>query len=285
MKRFVSIIISALICASPFFPAFAAGAEPLPTSSCVTGLTARFTPGEGDIGVIAIEADAEGVAEGEYINVSVYASVPDIAGQPDGSSTPVTFRLFKAENCVSSGRLSISVNGSVEKLTGKCAVCVQIPNRGENNDWVCAYLEAPVTAASGAEGETKTVWAPAGFAAAEWLDANCADAFSAEGMKITGWKNADGSDLGDAEIPLTGISVGAQWAPEKGYLLGDLDYDGVHTVADALAALRIAAKLAEPDDLEKRVGDVDFDEEITVADALAILRIAAKLAEPFDIYV
>lgn len=285
MKKTISVVLLTAVIAALLCPAFAAGADPLPTSSCITGLTARFAPGEDGIGVIAVEADAEGVSADEHINVSVYVSVGDISNQPDGSATPVTFRLFKAENCVSGGRLYIGVNGSVEKLTGKCAVCVQIPNRGENNDWVCAYLEAPITAASGADGETKTVWAPAGFGAAEWLDANCGELFESEGMKITGWENSDGSGLGEAAIPLTGLSVAAQWEPENGYLLGDLDFDGVHTVADALLVLRIAVRLAEPSALDKRVGDVDFDKEITVADALSILRIAAKLAEPFDIYV
>lgn len=284
MKKVISIIIVAVVFGAMLCPAFAS-AEAAPTSYSIKNMTARFTPGEDAVGTIAIEADADGIAADEYINVSIYASVGDISDVPGGAADPLTFRLFKAENCVSGGRLSITVNGSVEKLLGKCAVCVQIPNRGENNDWVRTYLEASLTAASGAEGETKTIWAPAGFAAEEWLNANGAELFERDSMKISGWKNADGSPLGDAAIPLTGLSVEAQWEPTKGWLLGDLDYDGVHTVADALAALRIAAKLAEPDDLDKRVGDVDFDEEITVADALAILRIAAKLAEPFDIYV
>ncbi|MBO4933809.1 MAG: dockerin type I repeat-containing protein [Clostridia bacterium] len=284
MKKVISIIIAAVVFGAVLCPAFAS-AEAVPTSYSIKNMTARFTPGDGAVGTIAIEADAEGIAAGEYINVSIYVSVGDISDVPGGAAEPLTFRLFKAENCVSGGRLAVSVNGSVEKLLGKCAVCVQIPNRGENNDWVCAYLEAPLTAASGEDGETKTIWAPAGFAAEEWLNANGAELFERDSMKISGWKNADGSPLGDAAIPLTGLSVEAQWEPENGYLLGDLDFDGVHTVSDALAALRIAVRLQEPGELDMRVGDVDFDGEINVADALAILRIAAKLAEPFDIYV
>ena len=59
---------------------------------------------------------------------------------------------------------------------------------------------------------------------------------------------------------------------------GDMDKDGEITVADALKALRIAAKLvnATSDDMTR--GDIDTDGEITVADALKILRVAAKLA-------
>lgn len=60
---------------------------------------------------------------------------------------------------------------------------------------------------------------------------------------------------------------------------GDLDDDGEITVSDALAALRIAAKLAESNEDILKIGDVDADGEITVSDALAILRVAAKMAD------
>ncbi|MBO4933823.1 MAG: choice-of-anchor J domain-containing protein [Clostridia bacterium] len=60
---------------------------------------------------------------------------------------------------------------------------------------------------------------------------------------------------------------------------GDMDGDGEITVADALAALRIAAKLAEETDEAIAIGDIDGDNAITVSDALAILRVAAKLAD------
>ena len=58
---------------------------------------------------------------------------------------------------------------------------------------------------------------------------------------------------------------------------GDIDGDGAITVADALAVLRVAAKLAPPTPELIAVGDIDGDGVITVADALAILRVAAKL--------
>ena len=60
---------------------------------------------------------------------------------------------------------------------------------------------------------------------------------------------------------------------------GDFDFDGEITVADALAALRIAAKLVPETAGAVTVGDVDGDGHVTVADALAILRVAAKLAD------
>ncbi|MBR4439250.1 MAG: hypothetical protein IKS88_01465, partial [Clostridia bacterium] len=63
-------------------------------------------------------------------------------------------------------------------------------------------------------------------------------------------------------------------------MYGDMDDDGQITVADALRALRIAAKLSNPTEDDMVRGDVDFDGEITVADALKILRVAARLATP-----
>ena len=62
------------------------------------------------------------------------------------------------------------------------------------------------------------------------------------------------------------------------YTKGDMDKDGEITVADALKALRIAAKLVRPTEEDMLIGDTDNDGEITVADALKILRVAAKLA-------
>ena len=60
---------------------------------------------------------------------------------------------------------------------------------------------------------------------------------------------------------------------------GDFDSDGEITVADALAALRIAAKLVDETPDAIAIGDVDGDGHVTVADALSILRVAAKLAD------
>lgn len=62
---------------------------------------------------------------------------------------------------------------------------------------------------------------------------------------------------------------------EKKLLMGDFNGDGSILVDDALAVLRMAAKIVTPTKLE--VCDMDSDGTVTVADALAILRIAAKL--------
>ncbi len=63
------------------------------------------------------------------------------------------------------------------------------------------------------------------------------------------------------------------------YIKGDLDGDGEITVADALTALRIAAKLVAETPEYVMIGDTDGDGEITVGDALSILRVAAKLVD------
>ena len=63
------------------------------------------------------------------------------------------------------------------------------------------------------------------------------------------------------------------------YTIGDLDEDGEITVADALAALRIAVGLAEPQGYQSQSADLDGDNEITVSDALRILRKAAGFAD------
>ena len=60
---------------------------------------------------------------------------------------------------------------------------------------------------------------------------------------------------------------------------GDLDGDGEITVADALIALRIAARMAQATEQDMLIGDIDLDGEITVSDSLAILRVAARMAD------
>ena len=60
-------------------------------------------------------------------------------------------------------------------------------------------------------------------------------------------------------------------------VLGDPDGDGVITVSDALAALRIAAKIKEETPYMIACCDIDKDGEVTVGDALYILRAAVGL--------
>ena len=107
------------------------------------------------------------------------------------------------------------------------------------------------------------------------------------------WKDEDGDGEFEAYYPTTlRIYEGSrahQYALANGIpyefiggstAKGDPDGDGQITVADALSALRVAARLAESTDALIASCDIDGDGVITVADALSILRVAAKLADP-----
>ena len=92
---------------------------------------------------------------------------------------------------------------------------------------------------------------------------------------------ADGSRCWYAVMEKNGVYTRSGIYPIDGrklvILRGDFDDDGVITVSDALAALRIAAKLVAETEDTLAVGDMDGDGEITVADALKILRISVGL--------
>ncbi|MBO4584225.1 MAG: dockerin type I repeat-containing protein [Clostridia bacterium] len=82
---------------------------------------------------------------------------------------------------------------------------------------------------------------------------------------------------GDKSVTVA-FTIKEQTPPPPEHKKGDMDGDEEITVADALKALRIAAKLVEATEDDMLIGDVDGDGDITVADALKILRVAAKLA-------
>lgn len=65
--------------------------------------------------------------------------------------------------------------------------------------------------------------------------------------------------------------------PVAEYRLGDVNFDGRITPADARLALRYSAKLETPTEAQFIVANVIVDEKITSADARLILRVAAKL--------
>ena len=117
----------------------------------------------------------------------------------------------------------------------------------------------------------------------------------AEGAPRASWKKATSATLDgeeyvkDAEITAVGehtlvvtndnVVVTVSFTViDSAFIQGDMDGDGEVTVADALAVLRIAAKLVPETSEAIRIGDMDGDGEITVSDALRVLRIAAKLA-------
>ena len=88
---------------------------------------------------------------------------------------------------------------------------------------------------------------------------------------ITHWKCTDQMRLLIDDFTVTNSS---------GALKGDFNRNGKIEVDDALAALRIAAKLAEASGDDLLIGDIDGNGKIEVDDALAILRVAARLADP-----
>ena len=59
--------------------------------------------------------------------------------------------------------------------------------------------------------------------------------------------------------------------------IGDVNFDGRVTAADARLALRAAAKLETLENNAFLAADIDFDERITASDARKILRVAAGL--------
>lgn len=64
---------------------------------------------------------------------------------------------------------------------------------------------------------------------------------------------------------------------EPSYRLGDVNFDGKITAADARLALRMSAKLETPTDVEFIVADVIVDGKIEAADARLILRVSARV--------
>lgn len=76
-----------------------------------------------------------------------------------------------------------------------------------------------------------------------------------------------------------GIAAGAD--KEQYKRIGDFDGDGEITVADALAVLRIAAKLESRDSCDSVIADVTGDGSVMIDDALAILRCSAGLSDGF----
>ena len=93
-------------------------------------------------------------------------------------------------------------------------------------------------------------------------------------------KNSEVTSLGEHTLVITNdnVVVTIHFAITDSNLIpGDMDGDKDVTVADALAVLRIAAKLVPETQDSLRIADMDSDGAITVSDALRVLRIAAKL--------
>ncbi len=84
-------------------------------------------------------------------------------------------------------------------------------------------------------------------------------------------------------VPVTDPTTEPTTDAPVSYRLGDVNFDGEITAADARLALRIAAQL-EPDatDVQRFVADVTGDGKVEAKDARRILRVSAQLDKEED---
>jgi len=141
-------------------------------------------------------------------------------------------------------------------------------------------VEAPTEAIEVNAGETAnlslTILPEGTVLTYEWKSLN-EDIATVENGVVTGV--AEGSAKIEVLVVETGKTYTFDVNVKTPYMKGDFDFDKQLSVADALAALRIAARMVECTDTDLIIGDIDADGEITVADALAILRVAAKMSD------
>lgn len=125
-----------------------------------------------------------------------------------------------------------------------------------------------------AEGEELDL---TGLEVTAYYDNGTSGVLAPEAYEVSGYEATEGEHT--ITVTFGGKTAEFTVTVVKTALPGDIDGDGKVTVADALAALRVAAKLATFDDEALfALADVDGDGEITVSDALRILRVAAGLA-------
>ena len=118
---------------------------------------------------------------------------------------------------------------------------------------------------------------PTGMEVTAYYDNGASEVLDPGAYEISGFEPTAGEHT--VTVSVGELSDSFAVTVESATARGDMDGDGEITVADALKALRIAAKLVEPTQEDVAIGDVDNDGEITVADALKILRVAAKLVD------
>ena len=98
-----------------------------------------------------------------------------------------------------------------------------------------------------------------------------------------GWAvyDSEGNALADDAVVRTGcvIKHASGTAEYTLVLMGDVNFDGKVTAADARLALRVSAKMDTVTDIQTIAADVDFNSKITAADARLILRVSAKMQE------
>lgn len=279
MKKLIAFLVVICILSGSATVVFAESAKP--TTQCISDLSAIYTVTEGEYGRLDITANATDVADDEYVTITVYSSADSVEDPSNGGTNGLlTMRTVVAKEVITNGKLSYTVDYVSAKLIEKCVVCIQISNRGTENDWVKAYVQVPIRLVTDAYGKVeKNFLAPAGSVVTEWIEDNKGQIDVNDNWNVfLGWKTEDGVAIEDGElIPITGISAVSRW-----WYFGDLDFDGEITVADSLAALRVAAKMATATDDMILVGDTDKDGKLTVVDSLGILRHVAKLITSWD---
>ncbi len=252
-----------------------------PTTQSISELSAIYTVTEGEYGRLDITATAVNVADDEYVTVTVYASASGLEDPSNGGTNGLlTMRTVLAKEIIADGKLTYSIDYLSAKLIEKCVVAIQVINRGADNDWVKTYVNVPIKLVTDAYGKVeKEFLAPAGSNITEWVEENKGEIDVNDNWNVfLGWKTEDDVVIEDgALIPITGLSAVSRW-----WYFGDLDFDGEITVADALAALRVAAKMAKPTDDMILLGDTDKDGKLTVVDSLGILRHVAKMITSWD---
>ena len=201
-KRLASFFISACIALSMLFGAvvFASAVE-VPTSESISELGAVYTyvESEDGNGTIAIDAKAQNVEGEEYVMFYVYQNVNDIADPTNGrQNAQITSKGFFASDLLNGEALAKELPLTPLKLNGKCVLGVQVTNRGENNDWVYAYITTALKL--NANGGTLTgedeLQARLGFAILDELGEE--ERVTRDYYKFAGWSETeDGEAIGN----------------------------------------------------------------------------------------
>lgn len=102
-----------------------------------------------------------------------------------------------------------------------------------------------------------------------------------KGYAFDGWYNAEGgliSVMTEYEASdMDGTVFNARFIKENAPIPGDVDGDGVVTIADVMLTLRYSLGLIDESALDTTAADMDGNGSVTVSDAISILRITLGL--------
>ncbi|MBO4934198.1 MAG: InlB B-repeat-containing protein [Clostridia bacterium] len=215
-KRLASFFLSACIALSVLFGAVVfAAADTVPTSESVSELSAVYTYADGaEVGTIAANAKAQNIGEEEYVMFYVYQNVDDISDPTNGrQNAQVTSKGFYASDILSGEALAKELPLTPLKLNGKCVLGVQVTNRGDENDWVYAYVTTALKL--NPNGGTLTgedeLQARLGFSILDELGDG--EYVTREYYKLAGWSETeDGAAIGsDLLMTQYGDEIFALW--------------------------------------------------------------------------